>query len=438
MLKNNGVDLNKFYAQYDVQKNGKMSYKDFSDTLLAVSSGIRRDEAHILASQLDKKKTGSIEYKKILDALQDVVPTTKPISNSVAKVNSYESYGDPTQTENISSLEGRIAEENIVKPKTSFNYINLKSRPFTSRNDEDEKSEMNEIVRITDLSPNQLTAWDSHEISTSDRTGRKSRQFHRNDSTIFRPDSDDDNSQKSDATERRSRKRSSSAPAAARKGHSLLYLADHKSNDITAERTLQKESEMNLRSLLAQRDEGPAGNKSETSRIAASKTSRHCRPEVIQLRKAYQASLDSPARKKSCLIREFNQDDNHVVLENMVISELGGKVGTLRHLLKQQDKSLSGSVSCAEFKVALSKAGISMDSKQSTVLFNKLCNKKDFKSTDRTSLGDGQFLNIDGFVNRMQMRSCSNAFNHVHDSSRNDKTKTAEEVFNPNIVYIEP
>ena len=62
---------------------GKVSYKDFSDTLVNLSSGIDRQEAQKLASLLDRRKVGGIEYKNILKSLREIqskemiiIPTT--------------------------------------------------------------------------------------------------------------------------------------------------------------------------------------------------------------------------------------------------------------------------------------------------------------------------------------------------------------------------
>jgi hypothetical protein len=68
---------------------GKVSYKDFSDTLVNLSSGIDRQEAQQLASLLDRRKLGGIEYKNILKSLREIqskemmiVPTAAGSSGS--------------------------------------------------------------------------------------------------------------------------------------------------------------------------------------------------------------------------------------------------------------------------------------------------------------------------------------------------------------------
>ena len=55
--------LNQLYSQYDVNRNGKIPYKDFTATLVAASAGLRKDEAAKLAKSLDINKTGTIEYR---------------------------------------------------------------------------------------------------------------------------------------------------------------------------------------------------------------------------------------------------------------------------------------------------------------------------------------------------------------------------------------
>lgn len=85
-LKDSGVDLNKFYQQYDVNRNGKVSYKDFSDILLSMSAGIGREDAMQLAAKLDKHKAGCIEYRNILSSLQQL-QTSKPLTPLVVSTS---------------------------------------------------------------------------------------------------------------------------------------------------------------------------------------------------------------------------------------------------------------------------------------------------------------------------------------------------------------
>jgi hypothetical protein len=44
-LEKSGVDIGKFYKQYDTQRSGRLSYKDFSDTLLILNADIGREDA---------------------------------------------------------------------------------------------------------------------------------------------------------------------------------------------------------------------------------------------------------------------------------------------------------------------------------------------------------------------------------------------------------
>ena len=74
-LKESGIDLRKFYSQYDTQRTGKISYEEFNSSLLHVASGIAKEEAQDLASSLDHKKIGSVEYRNILDSLQELEKT---------------------------------------------------------------------------------------------------------------------------------------------------------------------------------------------------------------------------------------------------------------------------------------------------------------------------------------------------------------------------
>eukprot|EP01033_Poteriospumella_lacustris_P010872 gene10872-7731_t len=71
-LQKSGVDLQRFYAQYDVQKTGRVSYKDFADTLTHLSAGVNRQDLLAVAAALDAQKAGSLAYGDLLPALKAV------------------------------------------------------------------------------------------------------------------------------------------------------------------------------------------------------------------------------------------------------------------------------------------------------------------------------------------------------------------------------
>lgn len=149
-----GIPLDDFYRQYDVNKTGKISYKDFSDTLLAVSAGLTREETHQLAASLDKNRIGSIEYGNIFNALNSLENqrNQKEVSTGpVRMVGDFTSGAPPppTATKSVdfmppppppplpselaspryqeSSSAGSISQETAqaqrVQPRTSFTYV---------------------------------------------------------------------------------------------------------------------------------------------------------------------------------------------------------------------------------------------------------------------------------------------------------------------------
>lgn len=71
-LKENIGDIDKLFVGFDTHRRGKISYEEFSQTLLVANSGLEKHETKSLATKLDKKKAGSVEYASILSALQEV------------------------------------------------------------------------------------------------------------------------------------------------------------------------------------------------------------------------------------------------------------------------------------------------------------------------------------------------------------------------------
>lgn len=397
-----------------------MSYKDFSETLVAVSSGIRRDEAQVLASHIDKRKSGSIDYKTILHALEDISSSSR--KEFTANNRNGESNDNDNQNHQIRNDNER---NHIIKPNISFNYLPVKrDRRSAEYEDSLQYDVTGDITRIYSLSPN-IQIGQAKVTDTGPRTGRK--QFHTRDRTILGaanapyqldlPVGEESN--------RRTPRRSSSAPPGRK---SRLF-------DVESDlETVGREKEKNLRSLLDNTDSNTGNMDAPTSSSSSNnKPELPCRPEAQRLRKAFQAAIKSPLRKRACF--DLKEDGaNSSALENIVVSDLGGKVRSLRHILKLQDKSQSGAVSCTEFKTALTKAGISLRPEESVELFNSY-----FKSEDnnlvasKSAVNGGKVLDIDTFVNRMQMRTCANAFSHLHETDGNtpsvgEKAKRAEEV----------
>ena len=64
--------LKGIYGQYDVDRRGRIGYEDFCSSLVLTNCGVKRDEARQLASEMDKQKTGELEYSTILEALRQV------------------------------------------------------------------------------------------------------------------------------------------------------------------------------------------------------------------------------------------------------------------------------------------------------------------------------------------------------------------------------
>ena len=415
--------MNKYYAQYDINKNGKISNRDFCDTLLAVSSGIRRDEAQILVAQLDKRKSGSIEYKTVLNALQDIG------GKENIQPQKYSFVEDNKGSNNVNAI-AEYERDVVIKPNTSFEYLPVKRNRGQAEYDATgpELSELqpNDIIRVEQLSPHLPAPSPSPQRTGESRSGR--RKFYDKYNQIFGAanapfrldvtlNGQNNSATDLDPLQQRRPRRSTSAPAGQRRSTE---------SDL---RKINHEKEKNLRFYLSANN----GN-DDASSVASSidsRVERFCPPEVLHLRSVYRDSMKSPSRKRGCF-DEDKKSNNTSILENIVAADLAGRVSTLRHILKQQDSSKSGSVSAVEFKAALSKAGISLRAEQSAELFDSLC--KD-GGASKSALAGGRALNIDSFVDRVQMRTCSGAFSHLHGEAVRGKTRNAEEVASCSCSY---
>lgn len=71
-------DMKEFFKRLDINKRGKISYKDFNDTLISTCANLSKDDAYHLATKIDKNKTGSIDYMNILNALKEVSSLERP------------------------------------------------------------------------------------------------------------------------------------------------------------------------------------------------------------------------------------------------------------------------------------------------------------------------------------------------------------------------
>ena len=194
-LKERGVDLNKFYTQYDPNRSGCVSYKDFSDTLLAMSSGIGREDALILASTLDKKKTGQIEYKSILASLNEI-QNDKSLATSTAKLSSKSSNNNANESETMSysAMYATRNSTNSSEPKFRSTTPNKYNSFNTTTDNEGDSSYLkmyqsrvnpfhnlapSEVVNVQILSPSKSASKSSKtEISEDEKLFYSGRRLY--------------------------------------------------------------------------------------------------------------------------------------------------------------------------------------------------------------------------------------------------------------------
>ena len=407
MLKDTGVDLSKFYAQYDVNRSGKVSYKDFTDTLLAVSAGVRREEALELATKLDKKKTGSIAYRSIVNSLQEIESSSLKSTNSLDTV---------TTTESVDSLE-RIQS---IKPKTTFSYLNSKHNIKNNESNSWESAERRELIEYRSLSADvepKIIPNNSQESTIPDFPMSGRRMYHnlsddrKKSVTQTAPFFLDDTLDRLKQRRQGGRIRSSSAPAISRRVQSPEINVNYRQSNLR---------NALLRKSQSQSPEEPPVQKSTQiihNRFLADDIS-----DLLNIHKKYQQVATSPSKKKNCISKRgtayHNQNNSRQVLptgilENAVVSDVAGRIGILRHSLRQQDQSKSGLISIVEFKTALSKVGVHLDSEQMTDLFTDLSKDTRPYATSTNWYNSGKYIDVESFVERIKSRTESPAFSHL-------------------------
>eukprot|EP00981_Chlorochromonas_danica_P014844 scaffold9105_cov169-Ochromonas_danica.AAC.1 len=415
-LQGNGVDLNKFYQQYDVHRNGRVSYKDFSDILIAVSAGVGREDAMQLAERLDKHKAGSIDYKNLLSSLNQLqreqLSSSSPTPSKATPSKSTPSQPTSENRRVRISLDQpyyiNIAENNTAQQPSSSSSSSLftesalsptiYSQPIvhTLGTDADDLGIPNAILHSKNFKEGPL--------ELIDRVGR--RFYYRNPmnhvTTMLRkkiPPYFVD----STADEKRSqRRRSHSEPPQGAGGKTLGRCVEaslvNSSNESAHQGNNNTERDIvfsrSLRTSIEKKKEG--SNRPQETEENVEITS--------PIKRITQAREEKKSQAKAI---EFK------VAENAIIRHLDGNTSILRHLLKQQDTSRSGYVNLEELKKALVCAGVPVEKNVVEALFESNAHKVCSGSNQDLALSGGKAMDIEAFVNKIQARAVAPALSHV-------------------------
>jgi Ca2+-binding EF-hand superfamily protein len=430
-LVKNGARLDDLYKQYDVNKSGKISYKDFSDTLLAVSAGLTREETHQLAATLDKNRVGSVEYGSILSALNNLQSQqNEPRHASDAMTTGSGSERNTSSAAKMSLPPPLPAEQptlrtegehmllqlqlpspepeqhsSRVMPRTSFAYVGsgVASEEGSSAGaSSDWSSAPSQTPAALPPAPHQLSIElpdntapprppsDHHSPTYSpprkelDARSVIARRFFHNpnvntivygDTAQVVPYDFDRSNPSSPQPVNRSRRRAVSAPGRARASNlrdSGCNLSPADPQPSPYEGILRK---------------SPTSTMELTVDEAALAAKLHANP-------FFKADERVAAHKEAVRAQEKR------TLETAVADQIGGGVTRLKKLLQQHDASGSGMLNTEEFKFALKKLGVNLSRAQYDELYNQ--SARPVAETSIHGYNRGQAVDIEAFTNRIQ------------------------------------
>ncbi|RYG63221.1 hypothetical protein EON64_16355 [archaeon] len=217
--------------------------------------------------------------------------------------------------------------------------------------------------------------------------------------------------------QRKERKRSSSAPP------TMRTMAQHVDKVIRAD--------------------GQSGNAAATSHDGGQKPLRRVLQEdtgakrvdkakTFEQQVAHEAAPLNPLKHMLTIQQTKEKEAKEVQLkfaENAVAHKMQGNIAALRYLLKQHDRSRSGYVNQEEFKSAIKKAGVPINSKTIEALFVRNATSYGTGSVQDVSVSSGKALSIDHFLDKIETRATAPAFAHVTGNPAVGKqTKEAEQV----------
>eukprot|EP01031_Cornospumella_fuschlensis_P022264 gene22264-27226_t len=423
-LRQSGIDIAKFYQQYDVERTGRVSYKDFSDTLLSLSTGISREDAIMLAASLDKNKAGSVDYKNIFSHLEHVKQTHSSQDNSIKATEMRSNSANDADSSYSAAYLASKQHAPSVNPST-YSAPSTWNSLATYENTATLGSNEAETFTLLPLPPSVYEQRSANVFSASalapvnkaaEVTMVQRRHFYRDkhyhkaapyftDPTVEQ--------------QRKERKRSSSAPPTMRtmaQHVEKVLKEDGASSQLNAADRSDRVRQISLRKVL-QTDAG-------SDRADKSKT--------FEQQVAQEAAPLNPLKHMMTIQSTKEKEAKELQVkfaENAVAHKMQGNIAALRYLLRQHDRSRSGFVNQEEFKAAIKKAGVPIDSKTIEALFARNSTSYGTGSVQDVSVSSGKAVSIDHFLDKIETRATAPAFAHVTGNPAIGKqTKDAEQV----------
>lgn len=335
-LQKSGVDLQRFYAQYDVQKTGRVSYKDFADTLTHLCAGVNRQDLLAVAAALDAQKAGSLAYGELLPALKAVRDSPR----HQARPAYAKTTAPPTPPEAPATATDAVVEllplERVLAPNLAAPY--------------DYETAQQKSERLRASQPPLSFARDFHSAVPFHVDGRAAAAPAPSTSISGRP------------------RRPHSAPPRAERSS---FYRDHFRHDAPPPPSDAPVAE-SLRSVVAAERErdyaATLGLTPAEAEAAGLRSAFETRQRDRQRARGGAAALDpldeaqqSPllvAQAQATAVAATLAQQRAKTLLNRVVRETRGNVPVLARLLRRADASGSGAVSAEELRGALAAAGV--------------------------------------------------------------------------------
>lgn len=480
--KKSGIDLKSFYKQYDTTKSGNLTYKDFSDILLSMSTGIGREDAMFLARSMDKNKTGYLNYNKILDSLEQVEKSEKvmkvPGASSAAPSEKAPLSIEAYSYSNRDDVSRPFAESKSAEVSPAGSVASQKRVTFIDENNADETQRM--MKRIISLDPSNSKV-DTHPEAPLESPqdilnrefGSTGRRFFWNNpqTAVTRRLKEREAPYYVEMTldekkEMKKKRRSSSAPPrasstsapsspASKKALSVYLRSQDDNIDMESSAEVPEITPTNRASLKNVLNR----NNSTDSLTRASKEGSG----------GSGLKLHNPVTETRTILTERHQlieETEKTVLENNLIRQIGGKYENLKHIMKNQDHSKSGTINLQEFKRSLTRLGVQLNQHQMDSLFanyltqtsadetNRRLTPKEhfiyndqsnqsFFNTSSINISDKEkVIPIDTVLERLQQRAKAHAFEHIRKDinvqgekldvflQENEKLKISKKILN--------
>jgi trimeric autotransporter adhesin len=397
-LQKNGMNLNRFYSQYDTNKKGRISYKDFTDTMLHLCAGIDSQEIMTLATNLDREKTGTLSYTNLVPALKSLSRTV-PKSTSSNNSNIKNTQQQSNSMMNSNPVISRVLDlESALIPNKSP-LIELDSFP--------QQRQVSSSSYLSNNSRNTYTKMmrrpcPFYKDITKDEARRLGRTIH----------SSDNNNNTNNTTG----KRAHSAPP---RSTALLRVVSSPNDSSTDNRNINPDpyKAQSLRTHTLYSLHGTESTQQQQRRLQEKQE----QLETTQLLLLTNGSSNGPTTLTN---NNNNNNQRAQQLENQILSSLSSNLNHLRFQCHRYDLSKSGYLSGTEIATVLQKTNhLSLSSDEIHLLLQRINNNNNCNNNNGNNSNNNSNSNNNRYSKTKPRASSTSAihrlFQHSHQSINN-------------------